>query len=714
MTTRTALTADQQIRLYFRTLYPEGTESDLSIWTLEDKRTIWLSVSRLEEAATRASQLARTMSVYVGVGIRDREEALRIAQFAENEDGQQEGRKPETIALEQVRGTGASVVGLPALYTEIDIAGPEHAQVKLPQTLEAVLAFIRKLPLQPTMIVFSGGGVHLYWCLREVWRLPNAEERQAAQDLLKRWEATVHDYAARAGWKLDSVSDLARVLRPAGTWNRKRKPVEVRLIESDGPRYNLSDFEPYLPDPLPKPQPGSAPTSGGRPSADRLVAQALALVAEGRGRNNACFHLACQARDNGYSRQEMETTARSFREYAGDYNARGMLEPFTEQEALNCVEQALKRPAREPSALPGPVLIRLADVVREEVHWRWKDRLPLGRLTGLIGDPEVGKSWLSLAIATAVTTGAPLPGDTERWQPARVLLLTAEDGLADTVRPRLEDMSADLRNVTVLRAIREGNGQERHPDLVRDLPALESALAEGGYHLVIIDPLNAYLGTVLDTHRDAALRSVLGPLAGLAERYDVAIVFILHLTKGQRDRAIYRGQGNIAYVAAARVVHLIGVNPEEEEERVIACIKNNLAPKRPPIAFELKEGRFLWRGETSVTPAALLAPERREEERPAQEEAVDFLCAALADGPRPAQEVTKEAGQVGIKEATLRRARRLLGVKPRKHGFGKDGTWVWTLSKDDQNPKGDQDDHLNDLDHLRSAGGEEEVLRWKV
>jgi hypothetical protein len=258
-----------------------------------------------------------------------------------------------------------------------------------------------------------------------------------------------------------------------------------------------------------------------------------------------------------------------------------------------------------------------------------------------------------------------------------VLLLTAEDGIADTVRPRLEDMGADLQRVTVLTAVRDKEGSEHHLCLVTDLASLDMALSGGGYGLVIIDPINAYLGIALDTHRDAALRSVLTPLGLLAERWGVAIVCIRHLTKSGRDRAIYRGQGNIAYTAAARVVHLVGVNPDDPQERVLVCIKNNLILEPPALAFELTEGRFLWRGETSVTAAALLRPESDDGEGSALAEAEDFLRELLTDGPVDAEEGWRQARKVGIAERTLKRARAVLAIKARREGFGPNGRWLW-------------------------------------
>ena len=351
--------------------------------------------------------------------------------------------------------------------------------------------------------------------------------------------------------------------------------------------------------------------------------------------------------------------------------------------------------ASEVTSTGRPVLVKLADVQREEVDWLWTDRLPLGKLTIIMGDPEVGKGWLSLAIATAVTTGAALPGDSERHTPANVLILTAEDGLGDTVRPRAEDMGADLARTIVLSGVSDDQGNERHLSLVDDLSTVEKALEGGGYRYFIIDPLNAYLGAALDTNRDAAMRSVLTPLAALAERYHVAIACILHLTKSGRDRAIYRGQGSIAYMAAARVVLLVGKNPDNEQERVVACVKNNLAPHPPSLAFEISDGRFLWRGESPVTAVALLAPEKSDEERSALQEAKDFLRDLLVDGPKASDEVKHEAKSAGISSSTLKRAKVALGVQSERSqdGFGgAKGHWEWVLP-----PQGGQDTQCGGL-----------------
>jgi putative DNA primase/helicase len=339
-------------------------------------------------------------------------------------------------------------------------------------------------------------------------------------------------------------------------------------------------------------------------------------------------------------------------------------------------------PAPGGAGEPGAVITTLASVARAEVSWLWAGRLARGRLTGLMGDPGVGKSFLLYAVAAGITRGTKLPGEQSAREPADVLVLQAEDGLADTLRPRLEDLGADLGRVHVLTAIRDGEGRERHPSLVDDLVVLEQALWQRQYELLIIDPINAYLGTNLDTHRDAALRGALTPVAALCERHGVAGAFTLHLNKGSRDRAIYRGNGSIAYTAAARVVLLAGQDPENPQDRAVVWVKGNLSAPAPAVGYEIKDGMFYWKPSSTLTAATLLAPDASEENRSALTEAQQFLREILADGPVSVVEVKKQARNAEISGATLRRAREQMGVEVRpQYVSGTRGVaaWEWAL-----------------------------------
>jgi RecA-family ATPase len=214
--------------------------------------------------------------------------------------------------------------------------------------------------------------------------------------------------------------------------------------------------------------------------------------------------------------------------------------------------------------------VRAIDVEPEAVDWLWYPRVPLGKLTLLAGDPGGGKSQISIAIAAAVTKGVPLPGDTAFVDPANVLIISAEDGIADTIRPRLEAAGADLTRAHILECL-EKSGQPIHLALEdpEHLLAVELAIEELDPALVVLDPASAYLGKI-DSHKDAAVRGVVAPLAGLAERYHAAVLGIIHLSKSNNTvKALYRVLGSIAFTAAPRSVLLAGSEPEAEDHHAL-------------------------------------------------------------------------------------------------------------------------------------------------
>jgi putative DNA primase/helicase len=326
---------------------------------------------------------------------------------------------------------------------------------------------------------------------------------------------------------------------------------------------------------------------------------------------------------------------------------------------------------------------RLDTVMPEAVQWLWPGRIPRGKLTLVIGDPGLGKSFLMLDAMARVTRGA-------RWAdgaPAPVgdcILMSAEDGLADTIRPRLDALDADICRVHALTAVRDEDGAlERGFSLERDLHHLEDVIKKTSAILVGIDPLSAYLGSK-DSYKDSEIRGLLGPLAALAERTGVAIVAIIHLTKDQQRRALYRALGSIAFVAAARAVLAVGKDPEDEDRRILVTVKNNLAAPAPALAFTLRRGTLDWYAGTveGVDADAVLSP--ASEERGERQDANDFLRELLADGEVASKDIMKAAEANGVSRATLFRSKRQLGIVARRVGFGKQGTWYWSLPLESQ------------------------------
>lgn len=349
--------------------------------------------------------------------------------------------------------------------------------------------------------------------------------------------------------------------------------------------------------------------------------------------------------------------------------------------------------------LPTATFTRMGDVQSERVSWLWPGRIPRGKLTMVDGDPKTGKSTMLLDLAARVTTGSPLPDKVKLDGPANVVLLTAEDGLADTVRPRLDAAGADANRVVVFESVpvRGEDGAsygERLPSFPRDLTALEALVVQEDAVLVIIDVMNAYLGSDVDGYRDTDMRRALMPLAKMAERTSAAVVGLRHLTKSHTGNALYAGGGSIAYVGAARAVLLVAADPDDENRRVLAVTACNVAAPAPALGFELVPAsehdcaRVQWNGTVEHQADDLVTPTSREE-RSDLADAVEWLrdfLAAQADAP--AKDMENAARQKDISPRTLRRAKKQVGVISEKVG----GAWRWRLPA--ESPVTPHDDDL--------------------
>ncbi|MFZ5897865.1 MAG: AAA family ATPase [Bacillota bacterium] len=368
-----------------------------------------------------------------------------------------------------------------------------------------------------------------------------------------------------------------------------------------------------------------------------------------------------------------------------------MFRPSDLPDLVDQVEKAMA-PDRERSPEPGIVTVPLSSVQPEAVRWLWPGWIPRGRLTLIAGDPGVGKSWFSQAVVASITTGRGLCGEQD---PQDVILVAMEDDPADTLRPRLEALEADLERVHLYQTVkdldREGKPVERGLTFPEDAGLLADLIRRTGAALVIIDPLVAVQNAAIDSHRQAAMRSILQPLHGVAQDTGAAIVFTVHLRKGASENSIYRVNGSIDLIAAVRTAIAVGRDPDDPARRGAAVNKSNLAEYPPPIAFTIIDGRLTFEDKpaTDLTADKLLGPPAGSEERSAVEEAQDFLQDLLADGPVEAKAVMKEAKAAGIADITLRRAKTALGitVKRSTRPGERTGPWVWSL-------RDDQPDHL--------------------
>ena len=337
----------------------------------------------------------------------------------------------------------------------------------------------------------------------------------------------------------------------------------------------------------------------------------------------------------------------------------------------------------------GVILVRASDVPATQVRWAWKDRIPLGGLTLLVGDPGLGKTTAGCERAARVTRGD-LDGDLH-GQPADVLIATAEDAHS-VLRARLEAAGADLDRVHFVTVQRDGI--DVGLTLPKDVAELERRAIEVEVSMVLVDPIAGHLADV-DSHRDASLRRALAPLARMAEKTDAAVVGVAHLNKSDAADLLRRVGGSVAMVAAARSVLLFTGDPgsvdDAAPERLLSHGKSNYGPLAPMLRLRM-EGREVetpdgpaptvgvaWLGEVKdLTLADVLAPKEEATECPERDEAVNWLNSYLSDhnGEAPAGEVIKAARRDGITKSTLDRARERAGVVSAKSSFH--GGWTWS------------------------------------
>jgi len=243
-------------------------------------------------------------------------------------------------------------------------------------------------------------------------------------------------------------------------------------------------------------------------------------------------------------------------------------------------------------------ILSMDTIQSQSVKWLWYPYIPYGKITIVQGDPGEGKTTLVLNLAALLSKGSRFEGDSRTDNPLFVIYQTAEDGLADTVKPRLEEAGADCSKILVI--------DDSEKALTMDDRRLKQAILQTGAKLLILDPIQAYLGNGVDMNRANEARDMTRKLGQIAERTGCAIVLIGHMNKAGGTKAAYRGIGSIDFFAVARSVLLVARVAEQEHIRVVAQIKNNLAEEGKPVAFERCNDGFRWIGRYDITVDELL------------------------------------------------------------------------------------------------------------
>jgi hypothetical protein len=332
----------------------------------------------------------------------------------------------------------------------------------------------------------------------------------------------------------------------------------------------------------------------------------------------------------------------------------------------------------------GFQVMNMADVKRVKLEWVWPGWLPKGKLVILDGDPGLGKSAITTHLAAIMSVGGRLPDGTIT-KPTNVLFIAVEDDPGDTIRPRLEEAGADLDRIFFSNLFTDLGGA-RTPDLERDSAALRVLIEENKIGLVVLDPLMALMGEKVNAYRDQDVRRVTTPLALIAQETGCVILAVRHLTKGGGNNAVYRGGGSVGIIAGARLGMMVGKDPDDETMRVLAVTKSNLAAEAPSLRYRVVPSPgdpdipiIEWHGPSPYGATDLIS-EHDDDDRSALTEAKEFIRQELANGPREATYMEKEARRAGISPTTLNRAKRQMPeVTSDRHGFGSGSKWMWEL-----------------------------------
>ena len=421
------------------------------------------------------------------------------------------------------------------------------------------------------------------------------------------------------------------------------------------------------------------------------LAAELAAMAPESGRNNrlnkSAFRLGTMIARNWLLRADVE--ARLLAACHANRLVRDTGQRAVEKTIASGIEAGIERPhedskdrsfAQQLDNTGAEIQIVCASAVKQQpVLWLWKNRLARGKITLLGGDPGLGKSQIIVDIIARISAGLPWP-DGGVAPRGFCIILSAEDAASDVICPRLELAGADLSRVAIVQSVREKDGRRRSFNLQRDLDILSNEVAKiGNVVLIGIDPVTAYLGDKIDSHRTTDVRAIMERLDKFGEDTGISVLAVTHPPKQAQGKAINSFTGSLAFAAASRLC-FIAVEETDTDRLLMLAVKNNIGGKAEGIGYRLKTGSTVQGIESCcidwdlapviVSANEALAEAASEPKRGAQRrEAEEFLVGYLEAGPMPVEKVEAAAKANGIAGRTLRRAREGLHVVVEKSGL---------------------------------------------
>lgn len=630
----------------------------LLVFTLPDRRA--RHFSSMKAAAIHAAKEAKTKDVYFGVGLA----------------GRNFGRKSAALDVAAIGG----------LWADIDLAAPWRADKPLPRTVDEARTILDKLPFAPSLIVDSGHGLHAWWLFKEPWVFDTDEERLEAAKLAKGWVNVIRNAARSFGWEIDSVGDLARVMRPPGTWNRKGDPpVEVRVVEEHPDRrYNPCDFDDFAAETATL----ESPVSGNgelvlhpdaEPPADRFaeLMQASPMFAQAWNRQRPDLQdqsqsaydlsLADIAALNGWTDQEIASLLIAARRKHGEKPEKALRPDYVSKTIASARRAAEERnvggvalsglvvpSAQGPKSLNE--IVRLFPALREPVI---EGLLREGETMNVISAPKIGKSWLVIDLALSIATGRPwlgmdcVPGD---------VLIIDNELHGETSANRIPKVAA-ARGIDIA-SVGDRLYVENLRGRLQDLFALGPYFRQfepGRFKVVILDAFYRFLPMRADENDNGTMANLYNYLDSFADYLKCCFVLIHHTSKGNQSlKAITDVGAGAGAQSRATDTHLV-LRRHEEDDAVVLDAAVRSWPPVPPRC--LRWAFPVWMPADDLDPADLhkeggkKSKKDDDADKPPSYDSASFTARFLGDEPKSQARIQEEAESEGL---SSRRVKRLL------------------------------------------------------